>query len=114
MDRVDEVWADSIGGQRPMGWPRGLLSNLVEQVGLPTVVQSAYSPGLNTAERVFGEVRRWVEGRIYGTIEEKIGAVNSYLRRLESDPCPVRLLTGWDWMEEAVQGLPSCHAANSD
>ena len=53
------------------------------------------------------EVRRWVEGRIYGSIEEKIEAVNAYLRRLESDPGRVRSLAGWDWIEEAVQSLPS-------
>lgn len=93
---------------------RGHRSRLVEVVGLPTVVQPPYSPELNPAERVFEEVRRWVEGRIYGSIEEKIEAVNAYLRRLESDPGRVRSLAGWDWIEEAVQGLPSCHAASSD
>ena len=30
--------------------------------GVTTVVQPAYSPELNPAERVFEEVRRWVEG----------------------------------------------------
>ncbi len=58
-----------------------------EAVGLPTVVQPAYSPELNPAERVFEEVRRWVEDRVYGSVEEKMEAVNAYLRRLESDPC---------------------------
>ena len=47
----------------------------MEQVGLPTVVQRAYSPEPNPAERVFEETRRWVEGRIYGSIEEKMEAV---------------------------------------
>ena len=92
---------------------RGHRSRLVV-VELPTVVQPAYSPELNPAERVFEDVRRWVEGRIYGSIEEKIDAVNAYLRRLESDPGRVRSLAGWDWIEEAIQGLPSCHAASSD
>ena len=31
----------------------------------------AYSPELNPAEPVFEEVRRWVEGRVYGSVEEK-------------------------------------------
>ena len=57
----------------------------LEVVGLPTVVQPAYSPELNPAERVFEEVRRWVEGRVYESIEERVEAVNAYLRRLESD-----------------------------
>ena len=63
---------------------RGHRSRLVETVGLPTVVQPAYSPELNYAERMFEEIRRWVEGSVYRSIEEKVEAVNSYLRRLES------------------------------
>ena len=102
-------WIDSMKADA-----RGHRSGLVEVVGLSTVVQPAYSPELNPAERVFEEVRRWVEGSIYGSIEEKTEAVNAYLRRLESDPGRVRSLAGWDWIEEAVQGLPSCHAASSD
>ena len=93
---------------------RGHRSRLVEVVGMPTVVQPPYSPELNPAERVFEEIRRWVEGRVYGSMEEKVEAVNSYLSRLESDPDRVRSLAGWDWIEEAVQGLPSRHAAYSD
>ena len=66
---------------------RGHSSGLAEVVGLPTVVQSAYSPELNPAERVF---------------EEKVEPVNEYLRRLESDPVRMRSLAGWDWKDEAV------------
>ena len=93
---------------------QGHRSRLVEAVGLPTVVQPAYSPELNPAERMFEEIRRWMEGRVYGSIEETVEAVNAYLRRLESDPCRVRSLAGWDWIDEAIQSLPSCHAASSD
>ena len=85
---------------------RGHRSRLVSVVGLPTVVQPPYSPELNPAERVFEEVRRWVEGRVYGSIEEKVEAVNAYLHRLESDPGRVRSLAGWDWIDEAVNALP--------
>ena len=92
----------------------GHRSRLMETAGLPTVVQPAYSPELNPAERVFEEVRRWVEGRVYETIEEKVEALNAYLRPLESDPGRVRSLAGWDWIDEAVKGLPSRHAASSD
>ena len=60
------------------------------------------------------EVRRWVEGRVYGSIEEKVEAVNSYLHRLESDPRWVRSLAGWGWIDEAAQSLPSSYAASSD
>ena len=41
-------------------------------------------------------------------------AVNTYLRRLESDPSRVQSLAGWDWIEEAVQSLSSSYAASSD
>ena len=93
---------------------RGHRSRLVETVGLPTVVQPAYSPELNPAERVFEEARRWVEGRVYGSLEEKMAAVDAYLRRLESDPSRVRSLAGWDWINEAIDSLPPSHAACSD
>ena len=86
----------------------------MDVVGLPTVVQQAYSPELNPAERVFEEVRRWVEGRVYGSVDEKVEAADAYLRRLESDPCRVRSFAGWDRIDEAVQSLPSCHVASSD
>ena len=38
--------------------------------GVKTIVQPPYSPELNPAERVFEEVRRWVEGRVYESLEE--------------------------------------------
>lgn len=89
-------------------------SELVRNVsGVKTVVQPAYSPELNPAERVFEEVRRWVEGRVYGSIEEKMEAVNAYLSRLESDPQRVRSLTGWEWIRRNVQGLHEDYAASS-
>lgn len=81
--------------------------------GVKTVVQAAYSPELNPAERVFEEVWRWVEGRVYGSIEEKMEAVNAYLSKLESDPERVRSLTGWEWIRRNVQGLREDHAASS-
>ena len=104
LDRLDEVWriAEAVNGLKQgtdmeaLVWDgaRGHRSRLVEVVGLPTVVQPPYSPELNPAERVFEEVRRWVEGRIYGSIEEKVEAVNAYLSELESDHGRVRSLAG--------------------
>ena len=62
-------------------------SELVRGIaGVKTITMPAYSPELNPAERVFEEVRRWVEGRVYGSIDEKVEAVNACLSRLESDP----------------------------
>ena len=62
---------------------------------------------MNPAERVFQEVRRWVEGRVYESIEEKVKAVDAYLSELESDPERVRSLAAWDWIEDNVQRLPA-------
>ena len=81
--------------------------------GVKTVVQPAYSPELNPAERVFEEVRRGGEGRVYGRIAEKMEAVNAYLTKLESDPERVRSLTGWEWIRKNVQGLREDYAASS-
>lgn len=86
---------------------RGHRSELVESMGLPTIVQPPYSPELNPAERVFEEVRRWVEGRLYLSVEDKVEAVNAYLGELDSDPGRVRSLAGWDWIEDNVRRLPA-------
>ena len=72
-----------------------------------------YSPELNPAERVFEAVRRWVEGRVYGSVEEKVDAVNEYLSRLESDPERVKSLVSWEWIRRNVQGLSEDYAASS-
>ncbi len=63
---------------------------MVQGVGLATTVQPAYSPELNPAERVFEEVRWWVEVRIYESIDEQVEAAESYLSELESDPGRVK------------------------
>ena len=91
---------------------RGHRGEKVESVGMPTIVQPPYSPELNPAERVFEEVRRWVEGRIYRSIDDKMEAVNAYLRELESDPRRVRSLAGWHWIDDNVRRLPAHLAAS--
>ena len=89
-------------------------SELVRSVeGVRTILQPAYSPELNPAERVFEEVRRWVEGRVYGSLEEKVDAVNEYLSRLESDPERVKSLVSWEWIRRNVEGLSEDYAASS-
>ena len=92
---------------------RGHRGEMVRSVGLTTIVQPPYSPELNPAERVFQEVRRWVEGRIYGGIEEKMEAVDAYLGELESDPGWVRSLTAWNWIEHSTRRLPKHFTASS-
>lgn len=79
---------------------------LVRGLGLPLIGLPPYSPELNPAERVFEEVRRWIEGKVYPSLETKVAAVAAYLTELESDPDRVRALAGWDWIEEAIQGSP--------
>ena len=128
--RLSWTWIDSmrseaiassvrgLGTQTDVGalvWDgaRGHRGEKVRSVGLPTIVQPPYSPELNPAERVFGEVRRWVEGRIYRTIEDKMEAVNAYLRDLESDPSRVRSLAGWNWIDDNIRRLPAHLAAAS-
>ena len=89
-------------------------SELVRSVaGVKTVVQPAYSPELNPAERVFEEVRRWVEGRVYGSLEEKTAAVDECLSGLESDPERVKSLVSWEWIRRNVQELSEDYAASS-
>ena len=84
---------------------------LVRGVGLPLIGLPPYSPELNPAERVFEEVRRWIEGKVYPSLEDKVAAVEGYLTELESNPDRVRGLAGWDWIEEALQRLPARYAA---
>ena len=84
---------------------------LVRGVGLPLIGLPPYSPELNPAERVFEEVRRWIEGRAYPSLEDKVEAVDTFLTKLESDPNRVRGLAGWEWIDEAVERLPTLLAA---
>ena len=83
---------------------------LVRGLGLTLIRLPPYSPELNPAERVFEEVRRWIEGEVYPSLDDKVSAVEEYLTELESDPDRVRSLAGWDWIEDAIQGL-SAHIA---
>jgi transposase len=79
--------------------------------GMPLIGLPPYSPELNPAERVFEEVRREIEGKVYATLDEKMKAVHDFLTDLESDPGRVRSLTCWAWIDTAVQGLPTNYAA---
>ena len=81
-------------------------SELVRGVGLPLIGLPPYSPELNPAERVFQEVRRWIEGRVYLSLKDKVAAVEVFLTEIESDPNRVRALAGWDWIEEAIHRSP--------
>ncbi len=62
-----------------------------------------YSPELNPAERVFEEVRRWTEGRVYDTLNAKREAADKYLKELAADPERVTSLCGWAWIRTNLQ-----------
>ena len=83
----------------------------VHGLGLPLIGLGHYSPELNPAERAFEEVRRWIEGDVYRSVEDKVKAVEEFLTQLESGPDRVQALYAWHWIEEAVQGPPARVAA---
>ena len=62
-----------------------------------------YSPELNPAERVFEEVRRRTEGRVYEDLAAKREVVEGYLKQLDADPQRVKGLCGWRWIRTALQ-----------
>lgn len=74
----------------------------VRGLGLLLIGLPPYSPELNPAERVFEEVRRWVEGKAYSTIEDKVKAVDAFLTELEAKPERVQSLCRWDWVHAAL------------
>ena len=79
---------------------------------LPTerVLLPPYSPELNPAGRVFREVRRHVEGRVYDSLKSKKEAVEGYLDGLAADPERVERLCGWAWLTAALEELPELPA----
>ena len=95
------VW-DGAPGHRDEG---------VRGLGMPLIGLPPYSPELNPAERVFEEVRREIEGKVYHALESKVAAVEAFLTKLEAEPERVRSLTWWDWIKAAVQPLPVGYAA---
>jgi hypothetical protein len=95
---LDAVVWDGAGAHRAR-----LLADLpTARVRLPP-----YSPELNPAERVFQEVRRRTEGRVYDTIADKQALADASLAELADDPARVRQLCGWSWIRDALDRLPS-------
>ena len=79
----------------------------VAAIGFPLLIQPAYAPELNPAERVFQELRRAVEGRCYPTLAAKVAAIAAELVKLDADPARVRRLVAWPWLSEALDQLPA-------
>ena len=79
-----------------------------KQVGaLPfeRIFQPAYSPEVNPVERIFAEVRRHTEGRLYDSLDDKKAAAEAYLQRLSAEPDRVKQLAGWQWIQDALNSL---------
>ena len=75
--------------------------------GIDSIVQPPFSPELNPVERLFQEIRRHTDGRIYETIEEKMSVADDFMRGLAANPSRVKSLCGWKWIVEAARDLPT-------
>jgi len=84
----------------------------VREVGLELIEQPPYSPELNPSERIFEEIRRRVEGRVYQDLDQKCEAVEEVLEELASQPQKVKRLVGWRWIHQAIEGLHQYMAAS--
>lgn len=82
-------------------------ARLLAELPVARVRLPAYSPELNPAERVFEELRRHVEGRVYASVAGKQAVTDAYLTELAADPARVRQLCGWDWLTAALAALPA-------
>ena len=105
--RRDSSSAQGVEGGRGVVWDHAALhkAKVVGEVGLRRIYQPPYSPERNPAERVFAEVRRWVEGRRYERIEAKKAAVEEVSRRLEAEG-KVLSPVGWPYIRQALNALP--------
>ena len=76
------------------------------QMGFARIFLPAYSPELNPAERVFEEIRRHIEGKVYPSLQAKEAAIDHVLRGLKADKTRLKRLIGWDWIKQALAELP--------
>ena len=66
------------------------------------IIQPAYSPELNPAERIFQEIRRAIEGIVYPSLLDKRHAVDDFLTKLANDPDRIKQLCFWSWIHHAL------------
>jgi hypothetical protein len=78
----------------------------ITDLDLAFVGPPPYSPALNPAERLFEDIRRRFEGRVYATLDAKAAEVPAFLEELDADPPRIRRLCGWDWITAAIASLP--------
>lgn len=79
----------------------------LREVATQRLFRPAYSPELTPVERVFAEIRRRVEGRVYTDLAAKQAVVEGYLQDLAANPSRVKRLCGWDWVLDAFATLPA-------
>jgi len=94
---LDAVIWDGAGAHR---------ANLLADLPTARVRLPSYSPELNPAERVFEEIRRRTEGRVYDSVADKQAVAQAYLDDLAAQPDRVRRLCGWTWLTNALDRLP--------
>lgn len=89
------VWdnASSHGVDRVRAW------------GMPLVYQPPYAPALNPAERVNEEIRRFLKGKTFRTLAEKVWAVENQLRRWKANPDVIKQLCGYGWIQDCFDLL---------
>ena len=117
-------WLDSMKGEDFCGVVRGLeqrgdltalvwdnapghTDHRVARIGLPLIRLPPYSPELNPAERLFEAIRARIEGEVYATLAAKCARVEAILAEWEADPDAVKALTGWHWILDAIEQLPT-------
>ncbi|MDQ5829268.1 MAG: transposase [Actinomycetota bacterium] len=76
------------------------------ELGTIRVFLPSYGPELNPAERIFEEVRRRVEGKVYESLHDKREEAEIYLKELAADPERVKSLCSWGWLQESLELLP--------
>ncbi len=111
--KAEALWP-TIAGIQEMGILDGLVwdnapshrDDEITDLDLAFVGLPPYSPELNPAERLFEEIRRRFEGRVYATLDDKVADVQTFLEEFDADPPRVRRLCGWDWINAALARLP--------
>lgn len=101
VDFTQQLQAEDVTGVIWDGAPCHRAKSVRAQ-GVPVIQQPAYAPELNPAERVFEELRKAVEGQVYGELAKKRAAVDAVLEELAADPERLRSLTGWDWIRQTI------------
>jgi len=80
-------------------------TQVLQEAGVRRMQQPPSSPELNPVERLFLEIRRQVEGRVYDTLEAKKRTVEAVQEELAAHPDKVKRLTCWSWIADAFQNL---------